>query len=94
VLRELRRALREKIKLPAARCSEIVDFVADEAMVVIEHAAPVHVQVAAEDALVLGEARSGQAEMFVTGDQALLELGAAEGLKIASLRQFWEALRI
>lgn len=92
VLHELGRALRNKIKLPAMRCSEIVQFVTDEAMAVIEEAPPVDAQVDAKDALVLGEARGGQAEMFVTGDQALLELGAVQGLKIVSPRQFWEAL--
>jgi putative PIN family toxin of toxin-antitoxin system len=92
VLRELRKALRNKIKLPAARCSEIVAFVAGEAIAVIEDAPPVDAQVDADDALVLGEAHSGQAEMFVTGDQALLELRAVEGLKMVSPRQFWEAL--
>lgn len=92
VLRELSKALRDKIKLPAARSSEIVEFVAGEAVTVIEEAQPVDANVDADDALVLGEARSGQAAMFVTGDAALLELGAIDGLMIVSPRQFWEAL--
>lgn len=92
VLRELRKALRDKIKLPAARSSEIVEFVAGEAVVVIEAAPPIDAKVDADDALVLGEARSGQAEIFVTADAALLELATVEGLEIASPRQFWEAL--
>jgi putative PIN family toxin of toxin-antitoxin system len=93
VLRELRKALRYKVKLPAARSSEIVDFVAGEAAVVIEGAQPVGAKADADDALVLGEARSGQSEMFVTGEAALLKLGTVEGFKIVSPRQFWQALR-
>ena len=92
VLRELRRALRDKVKLPPARASEIVEFVAGEAVSVIDGAKPVDASVDADDALVLGDARDGQVEMFVTGDAALLKLGVVEGLKIVSPRQFWEAL--
>jgi hypothetical protein len=80
VLRELNKALRDKIKLPATRSSEIVEFVADEAAVVINGALPVEAKVDADDALVLGEARRGQAEMFVTGDAALSKRGTVEGL--------------
>jgi len=47
----------------------------------------------ADDALVLAEALAGQAEMFVTGDAALLKLAAIESLKLVSPRQFWEALQ-
>jgi putative PIN family toxin of toxin-antitoxin system len=93
VLREVRKALRHKVKLPPARASEVVDFVAGEAAVVIEGAQPVDAKADADDALVLGEARSGQAEMFVTGDAAPLKLKTVEGLKVISPRQFWEALR-
>jgi hypothetical protein len=45
------------------------------------------------DALVPGEARSGQAELFVTADKALLKARNVEGIEIVSPRQFWEALR-
>ncbi len=91
-LRELRKALRDKVKLPAPRSSEIVEFVAGEAAVVIEGAQPVGAKADADDALVLGEARSGQAEMFVTGDATLLKLETVEGFRVVSPRQFWEAL--
>lgn len=93
VLHELRRALRDRIRLPAARSAEIVEFVSDEAVVVVEGSRPADAKVDAADALVLGEARSGRAEWFVTGDAALLKLGSPEGLEIVSPRQFWEALR-
>ena len=92
VLRELGKALREKVKVPAAQSSEIVDFVAGEASLVIEEAQPVGARVDADDARVLGEACSGRAEMFVTGDAVLLKLRTVEGVRIVSPRQFWEAL--
>lgn len=93
VLNELRKALRDKIKLPAARASEIVEFVAGEAVGVIEAAEAVVASVDADDARVLGEARAGQVQFFVTGDAALLKIEAVEGLAIVSPRRFWEALQ-
>lgn len=92
VLRELVRALRDKVKLPVARATEIVDFAAEEATLVVGKVEAVSARVDADDALVLGEALAGRAEMFVTGDLALARLAAIEGLKLVSPRQFWEAL--
>ncbi len=93
VLRELEKALREKVKLRIIHAAEIVDFVASEATEVVDRAEPAIVNVDAADALVLGEALAGQAESFVTGDSALLRLGAVGALEIISPRQFWEVLR-
>ena len=93
VLRELEKALREKVKLPVARLAEIVDFVSSEATQIVIQAEPAIVNVDAADALVLGEALSGHAAMFVTGDAALLRLATVGALKIVSPRQFWEFLR-
>lgn len=93
VLRELERALREKVRLPIARSAEIVDFVSGEAIQVVDQAEPAIVNVDAADALVLGEALAGHAAMFVTGDSALLRLATVGALRIVSPRQFWEALR-
>jgi putative PIN family toxin of toxin-antitoxin system len=93
VLRELDKALREKVKVPVVRSAEIVDFVAGEATRIVDEAEPAIVNVDPADALVLGEALAGQAEAFVTGDAALLQLAAVGALKIVSPRQFWEVLR-
>ena len=93
VVREKKKALREKVKLPHVRSAEIVEFVSGEATRIVDRAEPANVNVSADDALVLGEALAGQAEAFVTGDGALLRLAAAGALKIVSPRQFWEILR-
>jgi uncharacterized protein len=92
VLRELVRALRDKVKVPAARSTEIAEFVSGEAALVVGKVEPVTATVDSDDALVLAEALAGQAELFVTGDAALLKLAALEGLELVSPRQFWEAL--
>jgi len=93
VLGELDKALRSKLKLPAARTREIVDFVAGEAQQVIERAAAANVDAEPADARVLGEALAARAALIVTGDAALLRLRTIEGIEIASPRGFWEVLR-
>ena len=93
VLRELEKALREKVKLSAARSTEIVDFVSSEAIQIVDMAEPAQLDIDAADALVVGEALAGQAELFVTGDAALLRFATAGTVKILSPRQFWETLR-
>jgi uncharacterized protein len=93
VLRELEKALREKVKLSGARSTEIIDFVSNEATQIVDKAEPAQLDIDAADALVVGEALAGRAELFVTGDAALLGLAVAEPLKVLSPRQFWETLR-
>jgi putative PIN family toxin of toxin-antitoxin system len=92
VLRELDQALREKVRLPASNAVEVAEFVTSEATQIVDQAEPANVKADADDARVLGEALAGQAELFVTGDAALLKLAAVDALKIVSPRQFWEAL--
>ena len=94
VLRELSKALREKVKLPATRTTEIVQFLAGEAVEVVNEVAPIDVKVDAADALVLGEALAARAEFFVTGDAALLKFDAIATLRIVSPRRFWEILQL
>ena len=93
VLNELSKALSQKLKLPAARSSEIVSFISGEATVVVEKAIPAVANADPDDARVLGEALAGEAAVFITGDVALLKLVTIGTLRILSPRQFWEALR-
>lgn len=93
VLRELEKALRDKVKLPVARSAEIIAFVSGEATQVVNQAEPADVHVDEADALVLGEALASHVDLFVSGDAALLRLATVGALKIVSPRQFWEFLR-
>jgi len=92
VVRELSKALHQKVRLPAARVAEVVDFVTGEASLLVDAAEAAAIDAEPGDALVVGEALAGNAEVFVTGDAALLRLPAIPNLKIASPRQFWEIL--
>jgi putative PIN family toxin of toxin-antitoxin system len=93
VLEELRRALRQKIKLPAARCDEIVEFLQEQATSLVEFAQPVAASVDDDDARILGEAIVGEAEAFVTGDLAMQRLSAIGAMRILSPRGFWDYLK-
>jgi predicted nucleic acid-binding protein len=93
VLGELDTALRRKVRLAPARSKEIVDFVRAQATDVVRDAAPAALSVDPPDAAVLGEARDAHAEVFVTGDAALLAVGTYDDIPILSPRQFWELLR-
>lgn len=92
VLKELRRSLRKKIKLPVARCEEIMEFLREDASVFVESAEPVSAAVDADDALVLGEAVAGHAEVFVTGDAGIQRSARISDMKILSPRGFWDYL--
>jgi putative PIN family toxin of toxin-antitoxin system len=93
VLKELGAALRDKIRMPAAQRSEILDLVSSEAETIVEEASAADCQADPDDRLVLGEAVAGDCEMFVTGDAELLMLGAVGRMQILNPRQFWELLR-
>jgi putative PIN family toxin of toxin-antitoxin system len=92
VVRELSKALRQKLKLPPVRAAEIVDFVSGESAQLVDESEPSDARVGPDDALVLGEAIAAHAEVFVTGDAALLKLGAVKKLAIVTPRRFWEML--
>lgn len=93
VLRELEKALRQKVKLAPTHTAEIIDFVLSEATQVVAKAEPAQLSVDPADAVVPGEAIAGRAELFVTGDAVLRHLAAVNAVKIVSPRQLWETLR-
>jgi putative PIN family toxin of toxin-antitoxin system len=90
VITELSQALQRKLKLPTAIAEEIVAFVSGETSELVAESQPVVLKVDKADARVLGEAITARAEVFVTGDAALLKLRAVENMKIVSPRGLWE----
>ena len=93
VLEELEKALRTKIKLPASRCAEIIEFLSAEAARIVEDAPEADCRADQGDRAVLGEALGGEAQAFVTGDAALVAIGEISGMPILTPRRFWESLR-
>jgi predicted nucleic acid-binding protein len=93
VLREPERVTHGQLRRPAAKSTEILRFVGGEAVAVIDGAAPVAPRIDPADAPVLGYAKPGDAEVFLTGDAKLPAPGAIDALRLFSPRQFWELLR-
>jgi len=94
VIQELTRALTEKIRVPEETVRDIVAFVRASASLVDApaKASPVAVR-DADDAVILGEALAGRAEVLVTGDGDLLAAGDVPGVRILDPRGFWRLLR-
>jgi putative PIN family toxin of toxin-antitoxin system len=93
VLDELGRALRRKLRMPERTATEIVDFVAGEAVEIVERAQAAEAPVDRDDALVLGEALAGRSDVFVTGDRAVGSIGRIADLPVVTPKAFWEMLR-
>ena len=93
VLRELRRVLRVQLKLPAEAVDAIEEFLREHE-VVEKPKQPCAVPVGdRDDQWVLSSAVAARADVFVTGDRDLLNLGSRAPLPILSPRGFWDLLR-
>lgn len=93
LLREVRRALRGKLKLSAGHANEIVALIQENALIV----KPAEVETDAcrdpQDLAVLGTLLAGQADCLVTGDQDLLALKSFHSFPILSPRAFHDRLQ-
>jgi len=93
VLDELRRVLRDRIGVPPD-VVETAEELLREHEVVPASLAPAAVEMRDEsDRWVLAAALDGGAEVVVSGDRDLLDLGESAPLPIVSPRGFWDRLR-
>ena len=93
VLGELQRVLATKLKLPAARVTELDTFLREH-KVIPKPARLLEVEVRDRaDAWVLASAVAGHADLLVTGDQDLLVLGRRAPLPVVDPRGFWTLAR-
>ena len=93
VLAELEKVLRVKIRAPARLIAEVLTLLRDEGQVV---GAAARLEVAlrdASDVAVISEAVAGGADVLVSGDRDLLEVGVSLPVAVLSLRDFWSRLR-
>ena len=91
VLRELRRVLRDKFKVPNDTIEAADRFLRREA-VVIREAPSLGIDLRDPcDVPVLEEAVAGEADVLVTGDGDLLEIAGQAPLTVITPRGFWEA---
>jgi uncharacterized protein len=93
VLRELRKALRAKLKLPAATVTAIEELLR-EGEVIPKPRTPSDLEVRdPDDRWALVSAIAGRADVLVTGDRDLLEVAARSPVRIVDPRGFWTLQR-
>jgi putative PIN family toxin of toxin-antitoxin system len=91
VLRELERVLPGKLGLSRSVTDGFTSLLRAEALLTTaEHPFPTLPD--PDDEAIIASALAGKADVFVTGDKALLELQRIEKLPVMSPRQFWGLL--
>lgn len=92
VLNELRRVLRDKVRVPASTIAAIDSFLREQSVVPKPRR---HLSLGlrdVDDEWVVASAVDGEADVLVTGDSDLLDF-AKPPLRILSPRGFWELVR-
>ena len=93
VLRELERILPGKLGQSEDVTEEFLNLLRAHALLITaEHPPPPPPLPDPDDEPIVASAIAGDANVFVTGDKALLELSSVESLPIVSPRDFWEML--
>ncbi len=93
VLSELKRVLKTKFGVAQDLIDDFISVMRQDAVLAQPGPLPsVKIQDQA-DLPILSAALSGNADVFVTGDQELLDLNTVENLAMLSPRQFWDKLR-
>lgn len=92
VLGELRRVLRQKLRVPTSTVEEIDAFLRFHGAAIAEAPALDIAIRDPSDLRILGEAVAGKADLLITGDRDLLDLKKPP-LRILAPRAFWELLR-
>jgi putative PIN family toxin of toxin-antitoxin system len=93
VIAELRRVLRDRIRVPAPTIAAIEQLLREQVVVPRPpqpHPLPIR---DADDRWVLASAVAGKADVLVTGDSDLLEVASRAPLLIVDPRGFWEMAR-
>lgn len=93
VLRELRRVLSRKFHLPKPVIQQYLGLLRAEAEMVAAPRKMPRLRIKdPDDAPILACAIAAKADVFVTGDKALLDIDKLEGMPILSPRELWRKL--
>jgi putative PIN family toxin of toxin-antitoxin system len=90
---EFRRILLHKFQVPKAVVEEAIEVFGRDAAVGRSVPLPDLFIRDEADRVILETALGGQAELFVTGDKELWELGQIGAMRIVSPREFWETAK-
>jgi putative PIN family toxin of toxin-antitoxin system len=92
VLRELERVLADKFRLPKPVIEGFPGLLKTEGRIISAHETPAVAFKDQDDIPILACVIAGRADVFVTGDKALLDLGLVASIPILSPRQIWQKL--
>ncbi len=93
MLSELKRVLRTKFGVAQDLIDDFISLMREDTVLAEPGQLP-KVQIQDQDDLpILSAAISAGADVFVTGDKEILDIGRIEKLAILSPRQFWEKLK-
>jgi len=91
---ELRRVLRQKLRIPGELIDDAIEMLQQDA----QFATPSTLSDVKirdkDDLMILSSALNGNADLLVTGDKELLELGKILDMEIVSPRGFWKRMQI
>jgi uncharacterized protein len=93
IISETSKTLKDKIKIPEERITEIIDFLKESCRMANYENLKEHVCRDRNDDEILALARDSKSKYIITGDQDLLILNKFEDIKIVSPRQLWEIAR-
>lgn len=90
---ELRRVLRQKLQIPGELIDDAIEMLQQDA----HFASPSTLSDVKirdkDDLMILSSALNGNADLLVTGDKELLNLGRIQNMEIVSPRGFWKKMR-
>ena len=90
---ELKRVLRQKLQIPSELIDDSIEILQRDA----HFATPSTLSDVKirdkDDLMILSSALNGNADLLVTGDKELLNLGKIKNMEIVSPREFWKRLR-
>jgi putative PIN family toxin of toxin-antitoxin system len=92
VMGELERVLKTKLRVAHAVVTDFAALLRSEAEVVSAQQLPTSGISDADDVIIVACALGGNADVFVTGDKALLEIKIIDGMPVLSPRELWERL--
>jgi putative PIN family toxin of toxin-antitoxin system len=92
VVKELERVLRAKLRVPASVVADFCVLLRAEGEIVSTQKSPSCRIEDPDDEPIVGLALGGKADLFVTGDKALLDLKEVDGMPVISPRELWTRL--
>ncbi len=92
LLKEIQRVFSDKIRLPPAKIDSILALLTDRGEIVTPVLLKENICRDPDDVKILGTAKSGRADVIVTGDEDLLYVKNFDNILIVSPREFWALL--